>query len=543
MRKKMQTKLALLLAALLLAAAMGGCALMEKEEPKTDLDKDRETFNHNLSLRVVEEVDGLTPRNVQQLEGNVLVSVDYPEVGFRESVTNDYVVFINHILETFQKETGAMGAPTEQTGLFTLIVTYKPYLVGNGVLGMKFTESSYTGKTDKQTYVTTFVHDMTTGEQWGLDDVFDTSTDYLTAISHTVRNHLLRNEIIRGDLREDLFELGTAPSIANFSNFVLTPDNKIIFFFNRNTIAPGDAGMIEACIPLSDFEGYLNEDNRELIFGATVALPTDEELQPDEGREAEGSDTDIAWLKKDGEFMQPFSIEGIDIENDKVIAITFDDGPGQYTPELLDTLKAYDAKATFFMVGEMAENYKDTIKRIYDEGHEIANHSWDHQYMTKISFEAARDEQYGRTSALIQEVTGKKPLFCRPPGGLMTEELAEQLDMGQIMWSNDTRDWEHKNDPDGVSVIYNNIMNDTGDGTIILLHDIHSNSVQAAIRAIPDLVDKGYKFVTVSQMMQIAAARGYEINYMTDHTAYSMMNAPGPQPTPTDGGDDGGDTE
>ncbi len=237
--------------------------------------------------------------------------------------------------------------------------------------------------------------------------------------------------------------------------------------------------------------------------------------------------------------MAPRTLDGIDPFNDKVIAITFDDGPGTRTPELLDTLKANNAKATFFVVGEMADQRRDTLKREYDEGHEIATHSWTHSDLMTLTVDQIMTDEYGRTNDVIEEVTGKRALFDRPPGGSMTEERAEELGRAQVMWNNDTLDWKLRKEDNGLEKIYNNIM-DSQDGSVKLLHDLHETSVEAAMRAIPELVGQGYKLITVSQMMQVVQrARFMMVPYKFGSTIYSLENAPikepGQQPEGTGG--------
>lgn len=232
--------------------------------------------------------------------------------------------------------------------------------------------------------------------------------------------------------------------------------------------------------------------------------------------------TNLAQLQAKEGYMPPKSLEGIDPLNDKVVALTFDDGPHpENTPKLLDILKENDVVATFFMVGTNVEEYPDIVKRVYDEGHEIGTHSWDHTDLMTLSLDEIMTNQYGKANDAIEAATGLRALIDRPPYGSMSEDMAEQTGREQILWSVDPNDWKKENrDPD---IVYDHVVNGTPDGgyvqdgAIVLSHDIHATTVAAYDRIIKALKDEGYKFVTVTQMMQIAEIRGKDIEYRFGH--------------------------
>jgi peptidoglycan/xylan/chitin deacetylase (PgdA/CDA1 family) len=230
--------------------------------------------------------------------------------------------------------------------------------------------------------------------------------------------------------------------------------------------------------------------------------------------------TNLTQLQPKDGYMTPKSLDGIDPINDKVIALTFDDGPHpENTPRLLDILKKNDVVATFFMVGTNAEEYPDIVKRVYDEGHEIGTHSWNHAKLTDLTLDEVMVDQYGRANDAIEAATGLRALIDRPPYGAMTEDLAEQIGREQILWSVDPEDWKYKD----ADTVYDHVVNGSSnggyvkDGAIILSHDIHSTTIDAYERIIPALKAEGYKFVTVTQMMQIAEIRGKEMEYRFGH--------------------------
>lgn len=183
--------------------------------------------------------------------------------------------------------------------------------------------------------------------------------------------------------------------------------------------------------------------------------------------------------------------------NGKKIALTFDDGPDADTPRLLDALRRYRAHATFFVVGNKASSTAPTLKRTIDEGHELGNHTWSHPYLTQLPA-AQIDRQIIDTQEAIRQATGGyTPRLVRPPYGAIDDTVTAHLHgLQPILWTVDTRDWLDKD----ARVIYDRIMAEAKQRSIILLHDIHPTSVDAAIRAIRDLRADGWQLVTVSQL-------------------------------------------
>lgn len=180
-----------------------------------------------------------------------------------------------------------------------------------------------------------------------------------------------------------------------------------------------------------------------------------------------------------------------------MVALTFDDGPGKYTGELLDCLDANNSAATFFVLGQLVESYPDTVKRAAELGCEIANHTWDHLNATTAGAEAAA-ESVARTSKSVEAVIGRGTALYRPCYGAYNSNTLAEVGLPAIMWSIDTLDWETKN----ADSTYNTVMEDVYDGAIILMHDIHQPTVEAAKRIIPALVNEGYQLVTVSELLQ-----------------------------------------
>ncbi len=195
-------------------------------------------------------------------------------------------------------------------------------------------------------------------------------------------------------------------------------------------------------------------------------------------------------------------------DDEKVIALTFDDGPdADFTPQVLDILKKYDVKATFFVVGEKVKWNPELLKRENEESHEIGNHTFTHINVSKRNY-GEIDKEISDTQKAIKEVIGKEPNLFRPPYRAISRDMcsiAKNKNMNIILWSNlDPRDWSNP----GVYYIVDTITSKVKNGNIVLLHDYNnlrnskSQTIQALDIIIPKLKEMGYEFVTVSQLME-----------------------------------------
>ena len=186
--------------------------------------------------------------------------------------------------------------------------------------------------------------------------------------------------------------------------------------------------------------------------------------------------------------------------NQKMLAITFDDGPGNDTNRVLDVLRKNRAHGTFFVIGRQVMSHADVVRRIVNEGNEIGNHSWNHASLPLISQDQMKREVED-TQRVVRDTTGYTPTLMRPPYGAINDEVAAYLQSQHLepaLWNIDTEDWRY---PDAAAM-YDRVMQSARDGGIILLHDIHPTSIEAVERAIPALVAQGYQLVTMSQLEQ-----------------------------------------
>ncbi len=194
----------------------------------------------------------------------------------------------------------------------------------------------------------------------------------------------------------------------------------------------------------------------------------------------------------------------------KAVALTFDDGPDpERTPAVLDSLRKYNAHASFFVVGNRVEKQPQMLQKIAAEGHEIANHSYSHSYSAFTSNKPEIfKEEIDKTTSLIEKITSQKPLLFRPPGGYLSDNLVnliktEQLTIAYWTWQQDSKDW--KVGTSGAAIA-SHIIKNIQPGQIILLHDGANNGLETA-KAVDILLDKltkeGYQFVTMSELIKL----------------------------------------
>ena len=189
-------------------------------------------------------------------------------------------------------------------------------------------------------------------------------------------------------------------------------------------------------------------------------------------------------------------------QDKKIVAFTFDDGPvAKNTNLLLDELEKRNYKVTFFVVGNLANNNRDVIKREYDLGHNVGTHTWSHTYLSQFkgNVEKIQDAVYSANN-VVYEVTGEYPTFFRPPGGIRNQTILDAIDMPFILWSVDTRDWEKKNtELDAIAAV--EYTKSRGD--IVLFHDLHAPSIPAAIQAMDILAYDNFEFVNLETLLRL----------------------------------------
>ena len=202
---------------------------------------------------------------------------------------------------------------------------------------------------------------------------------------------------------------------------------------------------------------------------------------------------DETYLK--GEDLEKYN-EYIKKRSRKAVALTFDDGPNpNTTPVALELLKKYNAKATFFMVGQAVAGNENIIKQVVAEGHQIGNHSWSHPLLTKISLEQAKS-QINDTTEALKKASGQDVHIMRPPYGGINSTIQAAVDQSFILWDIDTLDWKNRN----TASIMKEVRK-TQPGSIILMHDVHQTSIDALPTVLQYLTEQGFELVTIDELM------------------------------------------
>lgn len=183
--------------------------------------------------------------------------------------------------------------------------------------------------------------------------------------------------------------------------------------------------------------------------------------------------------------------------DERKIALTFDDGPHPYyTEQLLKGLKERNVKATFFIIGKNAEDYPEIVKQIYEDGHLIGNHTYNHTQLTSQNEESFKEEIV-KTNEIIKGITGEDTIYVRPPYGSWNKEFEKELNLFPVLWNIDPLDWCSSD----VSCIVNTVCGKAKENGIILMHDQYKTTVTAALKIVDELMEEGYEFVTVDELL------------------------------------------
>ncbi|MBR5566262.1 MAG: polysaccharide deacetylase family protein [Roseburia sp.] len=392
-----------------------------------------------------------------QLDEDLGVRIAYPETEL-DALNQAIETWITDTVSYFEYES-ADAIDMEDSAELT--VDYDSFLTGN-IVSVKFS-----GLYDKPylahpiDIIATFHADLSTGKLLSLDNIL-TSGGREVLQNMVIKDAQLEVEVVN----EYLLDLWT-----------LTSDGLEIIL-ERGDYLPMSAGTVTL--------SYSYDELKDILL-----LPVENESEVSETEEL--TETELTENTEN-------NLTVTTIDPDKpMIALTFDDGPSKHTAHLLDIFATYGGKGTFFVVGNLIDNRVDTVKRMADEGHEVAGHSWSHRQLTKLTPSELTD-QIMTTRAKIYEVTGVDSTVIRPPYGAFNSDVKEvcaNLGIVMVNWSLDTLDWKNKN----ADMVYNAIMEDVKDGAIILCHDLHSTTVDAMERVIPDLIEQGYQLVTVSELL------------------------------------------
>ena len=316
--------------------------------------------------------------------------------------------------------------------------------------------------------------DKKSGEVINLNDLTEQSEKAAEEIVAAARNNI--NETIKQRQQAEL-DLNETITQETLSNFVITDGgNSLAWPIGQASLLPSAYGEMTIKVPIDAVAKYLQNPTARKL--ANIPKPPEPKPEP----------------KPAPAVPAPAPTTG-----NKVIALTFDDGPGPHTAHLLDILDQYGAKATFFLIGSKVSGQASIVRSIQARGHQLGNHSWSHPELPKLPVDQIAGE-VDRTNEAIRQATGVTPAILRPPYGAVNGAVLEQLrlrGMSSILWSVDTRDWADRNS----DIVCSRAVAGARPGAIILMHDIHQTSVGAVPCILSALKQQGYSFVTVQGLL------------------------------------------
>ena len=315
--------------------------------------------------------------------------------------------------------------------------------------------------------------DKKSGEVVGLADFTEQSDEAAEAIMSAAKDNISQTIKQRQQPEIDLNEIINKEAL---SNFIITNNgNSLAWPLGQASLLPSSYGELTITVPISSVSKYLQNPTARKLANIPKPPEPKPELAP-----------------------APAAPTPAPITCNKVIALTFDDGPGPYTAHLLDILDQYGAKATFFLIGSKVSGQASVVRSIQARGHQLGNHSWSHPELPKLSVDQIAGE-IDRTNEAIRQATGVKPSILRPPYGAVNGVVLEQLrlrNMSSILWSVDTRDWADRNS----QIVCSRAVAGARPGAVILMHDIHQTSVNAVPCILSSLKQQGYSFVTIQRL-------------------------------------------
>ena len=315
--------------------------------------------------------------------------------------------------------------------------------------------------------------DKKSGEVVGLADFTEQSDEAAEAIISAAKDNI--SQIIKQRQQPEI-DLNEIINKEALSNFIITNNgNSLAWPLGQASLLPSSYGELTITVPISSVSKYLQNPTARKL--ANIPKPPEPKPEPAPA---------------------PAAPTPAPTTGNKVIALTFDDGPGPYTAHLLDILDQYGAKATFFLIGSKVSGQASVVRSIQERGHQLGNHSWSHPELPKLSVDQIAGE-IDRTNEAIRQATGVKPSILRPPYGAVNGVVLEQLrlrNMSSILWSVDTRDWADRNS----QIVCSRAVAGARPGAVILMHDIHQTSVNAVPCILSSLKQQGYSFVTIQRL-------------------------------------------
>ncbi len=408
--------------------------------------------------------------HILKIAENYQMKIDYP-ITHQKKLDQQIREYINLEKEKFLN-TVDLKIPVGESQKYELIIGYQIIkqqdLNKNMYYHIHFETYTYLGENQYIRSDKTFHYNRKNKTHLSINDYLteDKALEKLSIFSYYyMMQHIEENSL---EIDEKLVKQITAVDLDNYEHFFFKDEGLEILFPLYKISAEYDE-MIKIIIPSKEINQLLKDQYK------------------------------IKENEKEKEQIVPKKRDLAKYKDKKLIAFTFDDGPsGTTTNRLLDGLEKYDAKVTFFVLGNRVEANRNTLKRAYQEGNEIGSHTYNHRNLLLLN-DYARIQEIKETNQVIENIIGIKPTLLRPPYGNINEETKKISNMHIIEWGIDTLDWKTKDK----ELIAKEIVDNAYDGAIVLLHDIYEFSVEGALLAMERLEQEGYAFVTISEMAKL----------------------------------------
>lgn len=386
-------------------------------------------------------------------------ALQYPKTTndeFNQHVMN----YINDSKDSYLKVIKYMKDNSNSDSLINeLNITFETYQFDENYYSFVFTKRQSLHNAETETKMKTILFNSVTEEIVPIQHVLSNDIRNLETFLTYIRSVLSENEDLASKTDKAKIKDFLVTDWETVTNFAIDKENLVVYF-DEGTIAPKDSGTISLNISMSFLNPILaTEFQKEMID-------------------------------------QSENIQVID-DKRKRVALTFDDGPHPtVTKQILSHLDKYDAKATFFMLGNRIQYYPEVAVEVRNRGHEIGNHTWSHPVLPKLSMDKIMYE-FNSTEEMIETTLGQKSSVFRPPYGAITDAIEAAIPRKSVNWTVDTMDWKYRNASQPITAIKKQIHNNA----VILMHDIHQSTADGLPAVLEFLSNEGYEFVTVSELI------------------------------------------
>lgn len=404
------------------------------------------------------------PQNITEDGANIYCTVNYPVIGM-DSVDAVLKNDIDAVINAFKTEYTDYTAPTPEARAY-LSIDYQSFLTGDSiasfVYNIQYDSPKYANPVSE---IHTHVFLLATGTEVLPEQLL--TGNYLELFEYRTTQFLKANPDYSSSEIEEQYAKGYTADAANFTKYAMSM-NGLTLYFDPYTIAPGEFGCLSFTIPAAEILPFL-------IFDPFIQVTRPAAPDP-----ADASQSAIRVVDPD----KP------------MVALTFDDGPNtETTGKILDVLEKYNCRATFFLVGNRINRNKNVVKRAYELGCDIGNHTYSHARLFKMKKKSIKKE-IEKTNDILKELIGDKAHFVRTPYGAQTKHVLKSVKYPVILWSIDTMDWA-SHDKKKIS---KKVIGKVKDGDIILMHDLYKDTVAAVENIVPKLIEQGYQLVSMSEM-------------------------------------------